>query len=315
MIVILAVLIASVSTEASPTQYDGLTVALHCDSTAVTMGARVVFHVSLAFDSSKASPSTRILNRYSARYEFLFVNDETAASFQRLPYDAGMPIARSPGDLVRMKHGERLSLDDVAVHLLAENGDQIPPGKYSVRVVYTNSGGDGTEAYFDSTQHYRQRHYDGPWTSWTGRIQSEPVSIAIRPASESITEVTVPTGLEVDTTVIAGRIGWRPDGTDSTISVKERPGFALGNRWQLNAVADGVIISDFPRGLGTPPESGWLFLAPDVSARLRFAKHAELILSMDIFETSVQPGHMWMPERGDFRVLWQGQARYTFQSK
>jgi len=312
---IVALLIA-VSAPPPPTQHDGLTVVVRADSTTLAMGDRVILHVSLAFDSTRAGASTRILNVQAGRCELAFLNDETGQSYQRRPYDTGMPRVGYPGSLVRLRHGHDLPLDDLIVHLLADNGDQIPPGKYAVRVVYSNDG-DYMETYLDSTHqyHHRLRAYDGSGNIWAGRVESQPIALTIVDVSEKATTIAIPKTLKISTTEIEGQIGWRPATDDSTISVMARSGFALGNRWELHTVVDGDTISRFPRGLGLPPDDGgWSFLPPDVSARIQSAKRAQLILYMEVFESSIQPGHMWMPERGVFQVLWQGQASYLFRN-
>jgi len=62
---ILAFWIAALAAAETPTtEGDGLSVTLRADSAAVTIGAAVDFQVSLAFDTSIASPKTRMLNRY-----------------------------------------------------------------------------------------------------------------------------------------------------------------------------------------------------------------------------------------------------------
>lgn len=217
-----------------------------------------------------------------------------------------------PGNLHRLKHGDDLPLDELTVYLLAENGDQIPPGKYSLRVVYTNDG-ESMEAYLDAAHQYHQRAYDGAWIIWAGSVESQPIALTIIDVPEKATTIAIPKTLAITTTEIKGQIGWRPATDDSTVSVMARPGFALGNRWELHTVVDGDTISRFPRGLGLPPDyGGWSFLPPEVSSRIESAKRAELVVHMEVFESSIQPGHGWMPERGVFQVLWQGKATYVF---
>ncbi|MCI0453178.1 MAG: hypothetical protein L0Z51_12475 [Candidatus Latescibacteria bacterium] len=319
--------ISAAAAETSTTQSDGLSVTFRLDTTTVTMGAAVDFHVSLVFDTSMADTKTRILNRHSESCEFVFVNDRTGESFERLPYNTGMLAMEQPGNLVRLTHGARFVLDDLKVHLLNDEGEQIPPGTYSVRVTYVNDGGDRTEAHMDSTHQYRRRRYEGPWEVWSGQAVSTSSELRILPASPALVEVVIPSALVVDTTTvrIPSPEGWSVSrgmqvawafSADSTqvIRVMKQPGFALGIRWRLESLVDGKTISDFPQGLeGLPVAGGQSYLHPHVSSQLSAATDSELILHMEVFEASNQPKHAWMPERGEFRVLWTGQIRYRLR--
>jgi len=292
------------------TQHDGLTAALQATSPTISMGDAVKFRVTLAFDTTVAARGTRMINQFSGRCEFRVTSEKTGKSYARTPYSTGMLTMERPGNIVQLKHGDRLELEDLTVHLLSEQGEQIPAGEYVVTAIYENDGGQKVEAYLDSTGQYRQRAYEGPRALWTGKIESQPCAVTILPASEGMVEVDVPSALFVDSSRIPGQIGWSYNDT-SKIRVSKRPGFALGNRWHLETRVDGTTVSEYPRGEGLDP-SGMSFLPPDISARAQAAKDAELVLHMEVFETSVQPRHMWMPEQGDFKILWRGQARYRF---
>ncbi len=316
-----------------PGRNDGLSVTLWADIAAVTMGAAIDFHVSLVFDTTKANPKTRILNRDSQRCEFVFVSDASGESFERLPYSTGMLRMVGPGNLVRLTHGARIVLDDLKVYLVSEEGQQIPPGTYSVRVAYVNDSGDKEEAYIDSTGQYGRRRYAGPWEIWSGRAESTAFALKVLPASSALVEVEIPAALVVDTTTIqmpteergvsplvqtappSMQIAWAFS-QDSTqvIRVMQRPGFTLGTRWTLESLVDGETISDYPRGGGSVKGRGdTSYLHPDVSSRLWDATDSELVLHMEVFEASTQPKHAWEPERGEFKVLWTGEIRYKFQ--
>jgi hypothetical protein len=301
-----------VSTDSTPArQHDGFTATLKADPASAPMGDAVRFHVTLAFDTTIAARSTRILNQFSGRCEFKIVNRSTGKSFARSPYDTGMPRMALPGNLVLLKHGDHLMPEELVVHLLSERGEQIPAGEYSVTAIYENDGALKEEAYLDSTGHYRWRVYEGPWELWTGKVESQPCALTILLASEEIAEVEVPKTLVIDNARGPGQIGWTSKET-SKIQVTTRPGFALGNRWHLETRVDGTTISEYPCGLGGTAGNPGSFLPPDVSARIRAGKDAELILHMEVFETSVQSQHSWMPEQGDFKILWSGQTRYKF---
>ncbi|RPH64748.1 MAG: hypothetical protein EHM89_00930 [Acidobacteria bacterium] len=311
---------------ASQAQVDGISAMVSADRATVEMGALVKFQVELAFDSSMAKPKTRILNRYSGRCQLTFVDEETGRSFERQPYDTGMLGTQWADDLVLLTNDKRVVLDTLAVHFLSEEGEQLPSGTYSVRALYVNDGGEKMEVKVDPvTGNTRRQPYNGPWEFWSGRVESAPYAIKVLPAAPAVVDVVIPTALAVDTTTIKAiptpegwivprpmQIAWRcsPDSTQ-VIRVMKRPGFALGRRWKLESLVGGKTISDFPHGVG----SGFLdlgdsFLHPDVSSQLLAATDSELVLHLEIFETSNQPKHLWMPEQGDFKVLWSGQVRY-----
>lgn len=305
---------ATSATDSAPTQLDGLSATLEASPTKIPMGDAIQFRVTLAFDTTSAVRNTRLLNQFSGHCRFLFVSEKTGKSYERLPYDSGMLATPQPGNLALLKHGSRLSLEDLTVHLLSAKGEQVPPGEYSVTAMYQNDGGGETEVYLDSLGQYHERVYDGPWALWTGTIQSKPCIVTILPASEETVEIAVPKTLVVDDARIPGQIGWRYEAS-SRVRVNKRPGFAIGYRWHLETRVDGTTVSEYPRGEGGLDSSAMSFLPPDVSERVKTGKDAELILHMEVFETSVQPGHVWMPESGDFRILWSGQARYKFGGK
>ena len=315
-------------TQSSTVPRNGLSVTLRADPATVPMGAAVDFDVSVAFDTTKADPKTRILNRYSETCEFTFVNDR-GESFRRQPFSMGMLIMPKPEDLVRLTNGAHLVLDPLRVHLLSDDGAQIPPGEYSVTVTYANDG-DNREAYIDSAGQYRSRGYRGPWHIWAGRVESAPFKLTILSATPARVDVEIPGALATDTTTVksiptpdgwiaprnAQLVWWcNPDST-KVIQVTKRPGFALGNRWHLESRVAGKTISEYPRAWGgLLGASGKSYLHPDVSSQLLAARDSELVLHMEVFETSEQPKHGWAPERGDFKVLWTGQVRHRLRGK
>ncbi|HYV51156.1 MAG TPA: hypothetical protein VE910_04575, partial [Dongiaceae bacterium] len=110
--------------------------------------------------------------------------------------------------------------------------------------------------------------------------------------------------------------------------VLKSPGTALGNRWRLHQIFKGQdksymhAIGGAPVGSGTrggnPPDlwstDGWCFLSPGDSKDLLSDPASQLVLDLEIFESSSQPQHMWQPEKGDLRVLWTGQLRKTLSA-
>jgi hypothetical protein len=181
---------------ASQAQVDGISARVSADRATVKMGALVKFQVELTFDSSLATPKTRILNRYSGRCRFTFVNEETNRSFERQPYDVGMPGMQWPDDLVLLTNEKHVVLDTLGAHLLSEEGEQLPPGKYSVRALYVNGGGEKIEIKVDPvTGNTRQQPYNGPWEFWKGRVESAPYALEILPAAPALVEVVIPVAL------------------------------------------------------------------------------------------------------------------------
>jgi hypothetical protein len=48
------------------------------------------------------------------------------------------------------------------------------------------------------------------------------------------------------------------------------------------------------------------FLPPEFVQRVRAGERLQVSADVVVFETSAPAGHMWSPESGDYKVLWQG---------
>ncbi len=74
-------------------------------------------------------------------------------------------------------------------------------------------------------------------------------------------------------------------------------------------------MGDIGGGMGGPRfrAVGRSCLPSDLCAPvLAGSAQLELVVDIDVFESSVQSQHGWIPERGDFKVLWRGQIRANF---
>jgi hypothetical protein len=290
-------------------QHNGLRATLSAESTTVHMGACIEFHLELAFDSLTADANTRILNRYQRAWkcDFSFVNEKTGDVFTRIPYDIGMLVVPEPGDLVYL-HNDSLFVEKMIVYLLSDEGNQIPPGSYQVRARYENDDGDDIEAYVDpDSKQYQQRPYPGPWSIWKGQIESAPLRLEVLPAGPAGVEMLVPSAIVLNKTQSLEQVGWAwSDQSPDTILIEKRPGYALGRRWNLQVQLNGEEMDYNPRGEGGMPWStyGMHYFPRDISLRIRSGEELCLAVDLAVFESSVQSRHSWMPERGDFKILW-----------
>lgn len=124
-----------------------------------------------------------------------------------------------------------------------------------------------------------------------------------------------PSMLTVGVSQDSSQIWWTWD-EDSTrpVEVTRRPGYAIGHRYNLRVFIDGTDMGYESRGMGG---TGWggpgrFLLSPDISAPILSGARMELVLDIEVFESSVQSRHLWMPERGDFKILWKDQIRASF---
>jgi len=293
-------------------EYNGLRAVLSADSSAVHMGACMEFRLEVAFDSMKADKKTRILNRYSGAWtcELSFVNEQTGELYTRVSYDAGMLAVPMPGNLAYLSD-DSLFIEKMTVYLLSDEGEQIPPGTYQARAHYENNGGDGVEAYIDSAANQnRQRPYPGPWSLWKGSIESAPFRLEVLPAGPAYVELPVPSTIRFKEVQSRGQVGWTwSDQSPDTVRVWNRPGYALGHRWKLRIQLNGEEIDYQPHGEGGSrwPMDGMSYFHRDISSRIRDGEELVVTADLEIFESSVPPRHFWMPESGDFKILWSNQ--------
>jgi hypothetical protein len=276
---------------------NGLRGSLHADRETAPIGDTIVFRLDLTFDPIAASPGTRWLNRYFGSYQFNFVDMQTGATFQREPIDPGGPlILPQPEDQIELSARSPASLD-IQIHLLSEKGEQIPPGRYEVRVLYTNEIKQFTQPPVDTTGF------------WKGQIESSPCTLTVTSASPESVDVSVPTGLLVDPKSRPSFIGWAFVDF-RTVRVLKRPGFVLGTKMVFHGISNGGDLLGFTSlGSGPRPSDSpkFEFMHSDKTEQLISDKSSKIVIDQEIFESSVQLIHHWNPGAGDSKVLWTGQ--------
>src|SRR5262245_3798761 len=284
----------------APAKLNGLQCALVPDQTSVSMGSRIAFDLNFTFDPSSADPKTRFLNLSFGDYLFLFVNTETRAAYKRSWVDDSGPFIPRPEDQVPLSVSQPARATGIKVPLLSEHGEQVPPGKYQVRVLYSNE--------IQPLVVYGAEKSD-PSQFWQGTIESLPCSVDVLPAKPENVIVEVPTKFLRETTSMPRQFGGLFDKESmKKIRVLVRPGFTVCNRWKFRAGGINEPVGWISSN--TWQTDGPIYLPPDQSASL-LTKGAELIIDLEIFETSrrIEFGRGLFPELGDFKVLWTVQIR------
>lgn len=287
---------------------NGLSLGLAPQSIAVPMGARLRCGLRLRFDADSARAKTRLLNcGDSARsMRFFFKHLDSGKTYERRPFDVGLPPGLRPADIVRLDEAP-IPAEDVVVHLLSQQGQQIPPGKYALTANYANNANPRVEVFVAPDGSVRQQPYEGPLGFWTGKLASAPVALTILPAEAKTVDIKANSHLIVRRT--PDGIGWKW-GRQMPIElrVKRRPGYTVGARYDLHVFLDGKEVESGGGGLGGPWHGGdgESFLSPKIQQRVAAGARLTLRADVTIFETSVPVQHLWAPESGAFKVLWKG---------
>jgi hypothetical protein len=103
--------------------------------------------------------------------------------------------------------------------------------------------------------------------------------------------------------------------TERTIAVERSPGYTIGHRYRATVRVDEEESDFHPGGLaGRTWKSGGTatMLPPDISRRAFAGALLDLTIDIEVFQSSVPGQHLWMPERGDFRILWRDEVRGTY---
>jgi len=297
---------------------NGLRCRLTADRAEVPMGSRVVFGLRFRFEADRADAKVGILNRCARawRATLTLTNTKTGRVFRRAPFDVGMP---PPGpmqrDMVLLRSMPKALLrpDRMAVHLLSEKGEQLPPGEYRVAATYTNIATPEVEVYTGADGSVAARPYKGPWRFWKGTLVSAPITLTVTPVGLKEVELKTNSALAVRRTKEGGRdgIAWTWSRKDPIrLCVKRRPGYVVGTRHVLHVFVGGKEVSRGGggglRGSAWSDGSSTSYLPPRIVKRVLAGEALKLRAHVVIFETSVPPRHMWAPEAGDYKVLWKG---------
>jgi hypothetical protein len=284
----------------------GLIIRLETDSTRIAMGAQVEFRLHLHLDASRADHNVGVIDISARRnVSFRFRSLSNDRVYRRDAFDVGMLTVTRPEDIVDLRR--RDATDKVYVHLLSDEGNQIPPAAYEVVASYTNDAGETA-----STSKRRDKYNTTPWKFWRGKSESGPLRIEIVPASVRVVEVSVPRNLNVRP--VRGQLNWGWGEAETIVSLETRPGYHLGKRYRTTCYADTVLLgpdgSDKDRFIGwggTNFSSGGASPAGPWCESASRAGVLRIVAYVELFETSVPVRHGWWPERGDFKVLWSGE--------
>jgi len=299
---------------------DGLRCSMSVFPESVPVGAAVRFTLRLRFDPAGADPKVNVVNTSPENWRVEFTDTATGAVFHRFPYDPGMPPAPTrPENIVTLRGGV-LPTHDVTVFLLSPRGEQIPAATYRVVATYENTAGHQVEFVKQPDGSPERRPYRGPWRFWKGKITSGPLTFKVSPAvpeklvlkTHSALEIRhgkqqTPDGKPVET--IGYAWSWE---NPTEIRITRRPGYRLGRSYVYHVYLNDEEV----RGAGGSGLAGgaWeegrseSFLPPDIVNRVLAGERLRVAADVDLFETSVPPGHLWEPRAGDYQVFWKSRV-------
>jgi len=289
---------------------NGLRCRLAAERAEVPVGADAVFQLHFRFDPAGVDPKLNILNRFleARRVRMTFSDAKTGKKFGRQPDDGwrNMPPSAWPRDFVELR-GKPPEPRRLAVHLLTEAGEQLPPGTYSVELAYENDGKPELEFSTQPDGSLVQRPYSGPWKFWTGKLAAPPIHLTVVPAEAGDIEVKSHSALDIKVSKEGVGYSWS-EKDPRVIRLTRRPGYILGMAYETHVFLDGKEASEHGGGLSS---STWLaggesFLPPEAAKQVLAGAALRIRLDVTIFETSVPPGHMWNPQGGDYKALWTG---------
>lgn len=284
---------------------NGLACGLATGVDTVRQGDHVPLHPGLRFESGSADRTTGILDKTPEQFRFTFTNRETGEVFHRDPFHSqGLPYIPGPEDFVFVRD-HPLGLRLVPVPLLTPEGEQLPAGVYSVVAEYQNNGA-GKPVIGSEPCHTEP--YNGPLTSWKGKIESEPVVLAVHRADPMQQEIRLKSSFTLKQS--EHRVCWGMTAEDPlVVTVVRRPGYYIAKEDStLLAVADGNFrLVRLGLGSSTWGSDGWSCgLQEDETRRILAGALVAIRAQVTLFETSNPPGHMWNPHEGDYHVLWRG---------
>ena len=300
----------------------GLLCSLAADKTEVPMGGEVMFTLGLRFDAKEADPKVNLLNaaRENWQVEFALTNTTTTKTYRRRPYDPGMPWGPTrPADILTLRSHAARS-EQLRVYLLSPRGEQVPAGTYRVTATYENTAKEQVEFVTQPDGSLDRRPYQGPWKFWKGKITSSALTLKVIPVAASEVALKTHSALDVvrrnqpasdDRTIETIGYAWSLE-NPREIRVTRRPGYVLGRSYRFHVSLNG---KDVPGVGGSGLQGGaWEvgrsenFLPQEIAQRVRAGERLQVAADVVVFETSVPAGHMWSPESGDYKVLWQGRV-------
>ncbi len=291
----------------------GLRCRLSARQANVPLGAKLMLDLGFRFDPRGTDPKLNVLSCFKTwrRVKLRLTDLETGRVHTRSPDDPtmGMLLIPFPRDYVLMRDGpiprQRLSLS-----LLARDGQQFPPGRYSVAALYHNDGEPRLQFPPTDDGSLISEPYKGPWAFWKGILLAPPVIIQVNDVGPGLVELKTNSALVVKDTENGIGYTWS-EAAPLVLRVRRRPGYVLGRRHTLHVLVNGRDLGEKASGLG----SGCWRDAKGMSYLHGIAREpgqrVTLRADVEIFETSIPPEHMWMPQAGDYKVLWKGTIEGT----
>jgi hypothetical protein len=299
--------------------WNGLSILATTDADTVDVGAEIRFETFFRFDAFLSDGRVRAMGASEDLEGWTLALREHGRDvvYERRAYDEGMPSLYGPEDHVELRSGS-VHVGKTDYFLLGSRGEQVPPGDYDVQVVYSNQGAKDRFLWNDE-QRLDRVPYE-PGTVWAGEIRTATFPLHVREPAASLTTGNVPTRIVIELIRNTWMWHWDPNSFHE-IAVATRPGYHIGTqhtlRWpeglpipQQYAGPDGRVRTPewiskgqggFPFRTGGKSAVGGREFIQWVADGARPRLHWDLV----VFETSVAPGHGWMPEGGDYRVLYE----------
>lgn len=261
-------------------------------------GVELSIRVDFQCQASQLLQGVRQLNTFMLP-EYLTLSltrRDTKESFNIKPHDQahGM-LAIDDGKTMERLDGSTLNSWDASFPLL---GAKLATGLYDCRVELLVSG---KSRFWNGT--------DSEWEAagfWNGKITSDPLPIEILMETPKTQVFQIPVRLRLAKWDTVPKVPIVTYGREDSAEIKlpVRNGFYVGAR---TTSSSGWIRLGGNRPVAAPDD-------PNPVDQLHGYKGGDLhrTYTMEIFETSNPPGHMWSPESGDFKLLWKKEYTVDF---
>lgn len=293
----------------------GVSILAATSTDSVMLGAPLEVEVFFRFDPFESNGRVRVLPRpWRERWTMILESERNGGAHRRPAYDVGFPMP--PGAPLELRYGGFHSTSRT-FHLLSSDGEQVPAGRYAVRLRY-ESEAPGPSSRSDP---------DGPdpGSEWHGVITTDSFPLEILPSDGDTTFCGMPARIRIERR--DEQLVWQWDEASlEPVRIVSRPGYALGFKYHVHAFVLAAAADPIPtgtpsdvveeilrlragtdmRGWGAPPEfsAGWRVLTRSpVAGLLNERRRLHLRVTAAVFESSAQSRHHWRPERADFRVL------------
>ncbi len=281
----------------------GVSLLVTTDSDTVRVGDAMRFEIFLRFNPFDADGRVKFLDEAEEHVSLHLASLDGPRDYVRAPYRVGMP-AFPPPDPVALVYGDVGSRAE-RFYLLSDDGEQVPPGDYLVHVSYRN---EGWERRGKRARRMGEPDSDplGSGVRWSGTVDSGSFALHVEAGNADTSHWELPTRISI-TSDSAGLPTFLWDETSfEPVVVVSRPGYHVSCGTTITEYIDDEPVESRPRRSGGLPKRGGVaarFSGPKFREALSEGRQLRVELEVAVFETSEPPQHMWMPERGDYRVL------------